>query len=156
MLRHYNPGTSLTIHGILALLLVPMILFCLIRDLKYLAPFSALANLIMIGSLGVILYDLIFNGQLKPIRELVMVAPVQTWPTFFSSAVYAFEGIACVMPVYHGMQSKEFFTPIHGVLNTSMFITAIIYYVVGFSGYLKYGNDCKPSITLNLAVENVS
>jgi proton-coupled amino acid transporter len=156
VVQHYHPDTSLTTQGIMALILVPMVLYCLIRDLKYLAPFSAFANFIMIGSIGVILYDLFLDGDLKPYNELMLVAPVRNWPIFFSSAVYAFEGISCVLPVYHGMHNKEFFTPLNGVLNTAMFIVAALYYAVGFFGYLKYGNDCAASITLNLPVQNVS
>lgn len=37
-----------------------------------------------------------------------------------------------------------------GVLNTSMTIVTSLYVAVGFYGYLKYGDDVKSSITLNL------
>lgn len=51
---------------------------------------------------------------------------------------------------------KSFFTPINGVLNTSLFLVAVMYYSIGFFGYMKYGDDCEASITINLPVENVS
>ena len=139
----------------MVLILLPMILFCMITNLKYLAPFSAIANFLMVGSVFVILYDLFVEGDLKPFQELSLVAPVENWPLFFSSAVYAFGGIACVLPVYHGMENKDFFTPYNGVLNTSMILVAIMYYAVGLFGYLKYGDECEPSITLNLPFDKV-
>ena len=37
-----------------------------------------------------------------------------------------------------------------GVLNTSMVLVAVSYVAMGFYGYLKYGNEIKSSITLNL------
>ena len=127
----------------------------MIRNLKLLAPFSALANFLMIVSVFVILYALMFDGDLKPSNQLELVAKFSSWPIFFSSAVYAFEGISCVLPVYHGMERRSFFTPWNGVLNTAMFFVAIMYYAIGFFGYLKYGADSKASVTLNLPIENV-
>jgi len=95
-----------------------------------------------------------FHGELKPFSQLDLVAPITTWPNFFSSAVYAFEGIGCVLPVFHGMEEKAFFTPINGVLNTAMTLVTVMYFSIGFFGYLKYGSDCLASITLNLPVAN--
>lgn len=155
VIEHYYPETNYTVQALMSIILGPMIVYCLIRNLKYLAPFSTFANFLMIGSIIIILYDLFIDGDLKPLSELKLVAPVTSWPNFFSSCVYAFEGIGCVMPVYNGMEDKEFFTPINGVLNTSMILVAIMYYAIGFFGYLKYGNDSLASITLNLPVQNV-
>jgi len=154
--KHYSPETQLTVQVLMSIVLGPMVLYCMIRSLKYLAPFSTFANFLMISSVIVILYALFFDGDLRPFNQLDLVAPFKNWPTFFSTAVYAFEGIGCVLPVYHGMEQKEFFSPINGVLNTAMFMVFIMYYAIGFFGYLKYGVDCQASITLNLPIENVS
>lgn len=156
VVQHYDKtDTVFSVEVIMSITLVPMILFCMIRNLKYLAPFSTFANFLMIGSVLVILYALFFVGELKPYSELHLVAPFRNWPNFFSSAVYAFEGIGCVLPVYHGMEQKQYFSPVNGVLNTAMMLVTIMYYSIGFFGYLKYGEDAKASITLNLPVENV-
>lgn len=155
VIAHYSPNTKITIQILMAIILVPMILFCMIRNLKWLAPFSTFANFLMIGSVAVILYNLFFYGDLKPYSELALAMPVSNWPIFFSSCVYAFEGIGCVLPVYHEMEKKQYFTPINGVLNTAMILVTIMYYSVGFFGYMKYGSDCQASITLNLPVENI-
>lgn len=37
-----------------------------------------------------------------------------------------------------------------GVLNLRMTIVTLLYAAIGFFGYLKFGNDAKGSITLNL------
>lgn len=155
VIKHYDPDTSLTIEAIMGIILVPMILYCMIRNLKYLAPFSTFANFLMIGSVLVILYALFFDGEFKPYSQLDLVAPVANWPTFFASAVFAFEGIGCVLPVFHGMEQKSFFTPLNGVLNTAITLVTIMYYAIGFFGYLKYGMEVEPSITINLPVKNV-
>lgn len=72
-----------------------------------------------------------------------------------SSTIYAFEGISLVLPVHHEMMNKENFTPWNGVLNTAMATVSILYFSVGFFGYLKYGQDSDASVTLNLPVSDV-
>ena len=73
-----------------------------------------------------------------------------------STAIYAFEGISLVLPVHNEMRVKEHFTPWMGVLNIAMTIVALIYFAIGFFGYIKYGNEAMASVTLNLPVDNVS
>ena len=153
---YYDPTNKLSIQILMSMVLGPMVLFCLIKDLKILAPFSTLANALMIGSMLVILYELFFNGSLLPLNELEMVAPFKNWPIYFSSAIYAFEGISLVLPVYHEMRTKEAFVPWNGVLNTAMSLVAIMYFSIGFFGYMKYGSNSMASITLNLPVSNVN
>jgi proton-coupled amino acid transporter len=151
----YFKDNSFTLEILMCLVLAPLMLFCLIKDLKILAPFSTLANGLMICSMGIVLFGLFFNGPFRPLDQLDMVAPVANWPIYFSSAIYAFEGISLVLPVYHEMRSKKAFSPWNGVLNTAMTIVAIMYFSIGFFGYMKYGSDAAASITLNLPTESV-
>jgi proton-coupled amino acid transporter len=139
----------------MAVILLPLILFCLIKNLKILAPFSTFANFLMVISMIVILGELLLNGTLKPLDELDMIAPYYNWPIYFSSTIYAFEGISLVLPVYNEMKEKEHFHPFTGVLNTAMSLVAIMYFSIGFFGYMKYGHNALPSITLNLPVSSV-
>ena len=146
---HYP--NSISVQKLMCIILVPLILFCMIKDLKILAPFSTLANILMIGSMGVILFELFFSSEpFKKIDEIDLVAPYSNWPIYFSSAIYAFEGISLVLPVQNEMNNKEAFRPWNGVLNTAMALVAIMYFSIGFYGYLKYGHDAQASITLNL------
>lgn len=54
------------------------------------------------------------------------------------------------MPVYKSLKKPHSFGGFFGVLNQSMFIVMVLYLVVGFFGYLKYGNEVHGSITLDL------
>ena len=48
------------------------------------------------------------------------------------------------------MQDKPAFIGWTGVLNLGLVITICLYQAVGFYGFLKFGNDAKGSVTLNL------
>lgn len=150
----YYPSNAFNIQLIMLFVLIPLLVYFLINDLKILAPFSAFANALIVFSILVILYDLFLNGSFKPYKDLEMVAPYHNWPICFSLALYAFEGIPLVLPVYNEMRSKTSFTPLYGVLNLSMAIVAVMYFIIGFFGYLKYGSDSQASITLNLPIKD--
>lgn len=151
----YHPNNHFSIEILMCILLVPLILFCFIKDLKILAPFSTLANTFMIVGMIVILFEVV-TGEQTPFSELKMISPLQNLSVFYSSAIYAFEGISLVLPVYSKMQTQEYFSPLTGILNTGMSLVAIMYFSLGFFGYIKYGPNCASSITLNLAVKNVN
>ena len=151
---YYHPNNTLTIELYMCFLLLPLVLFCMIKDLKILAPFSTFANLLMIFGMIVIMYELV-TGEKKPFSEITMIASYEDWPKFYSSAIYAFEGISLVLPVYNEMRHKEHFGPWHGILNCGMSLVAIMYFSIGFYGYLKYGQDVQASITLNLSITSV-
>lgn len=42
-----------------------------------------------------------------------------------------------------------------GIMNQGMTIVTILYFVVGLTGYLKYGPQVQAVITLNLPVEEM-
>ena len=142
----------------MCLILLPLILYFLIKNLKTLAFFSTVANLLISFSMLTILYDLCFssNTNFKPIGELDLITSPNTWPIFFSFAIYAFEGIPLSMPVYNEMKSKSSFDSHFGVLNIGMIFVALMYFIIGFFGYLIYGKEVQASITLNLPIKNVS
>ena len=48
------------------------------------------------------------------------------------------------------MERKNEFLGKAGVLNLGLTITICLYNAVGFYGYLKFGDDAKGSVTLNM------
>lgn len=60
------------------------------------------------------------------------------------------EGIGLVMPVENEMKNPRRFLGCPGVLNTAMVIVISLFVVMGFFGYLQYGEEAKGSVTLNL------
>lgn len=132
----------------MAALLPFLIMMNLIRNLKYLAPFSMIANLLVGTGMGITLYYLFQDIPSTSEREAF--AGLDRLPTFFGTAIFALEGIGVVMPLENNMRTPTHFIGCPGVLNTGMFFVVSLYATVGYFGYLKYGVDTKGSITLNL------
>lgn len=68
----------------------------------------------------------------------------------FSTTVFAMEGIGAVMPIENSMLRPQHFLGCPGVLNTAMTTVVSLYGVIGFLGYVRYGDEAAGSITLNL------
>ncbi|XP_067621826.1 proton-coupled amino acid transporter-like protein CG1139 isoform X4 [Eurosta solidaginis] len=145
---HYFPNNYINVKLYLILILIPMIPLNLVRNLKYLTPVSLAAAVLTILGLAFsffyILHDLPNTDTVKPIATWAQL------PLYFGTAIYAFEGIGVILPLENNMKRPEDFGGTTGVLNTGMTVVACLYTTVGFFGYLKYGENVKGSITLNL------
>ncbi|GBP80151.1 Proton-coupled amino acid transporter-like protein CG1139 [Eumeta japonica] len=148
VLDEYFPQYRLSVEIYCALTLLPLVIICQIRNLKYLVPFSTLANIMLVVTFAITLYYL-FNDPPNPGKR-EMVASVTQWPLFISTVIFAMEGIGVVMPVENEMAKPEQFLGCPGVLNVAMGIVVALYGIVGFFGYFKYGDEVRGSVTLNL------
>lgn len=54
------------------------------------------------------------------------------------------------MPLENSMKTPKHFIGICGVLNQGMSGVTLVYILLGFLGYVKYGSEAEGSITLNL------
>lgn len=58
------------------------------------------------------------------------------------------------MPLENNMKTPHHFTGLCGVLNQGMGAVTLVYILLGFFGYLKYGDAIEGSVTLNLPIED--
>uniref|UniRef100_A0A8D3CTP7 Solute carrier family 36 member 1 n=1 Tax=Scophthalmus maximus TaxID=52904 RepID=A0A8D3CTP7_SCOMX len=114
-------------------------------NLKYLAPLSLVANLVMTASL-VLIYFYSLTNIPYPIN-LPKVGRAKDYPLFFGTAIFAFEGIGVVLPLENKMQRPQSFTV---VLYVGMGIVTFLYISLGTIGYLCFGEHVGGSVTLNL------
>ena len=99
--------------------------------------------------LGIVFYY-IFCEQLPHSYSVNWLSPSERLPLFFGTAIFAIEGISVVLPIENQMRSPRDMLGWNGVLNTSMGLVVGLYVGMGFYGYLKFGENIKGSITLNL------
>lgn len=56
------------------------------------------------------------------------------------------------MPLENEMKTPKSFVGLTGVLNRAFALIVFLYIGMGLFGYLKYGDEIKDTITLNLEV----
>ncbi|XP_053687631.1 proton-coupled amino acid transporter-like protein pathetic [Sabethes cyaneus] len=146
-------GLQWDIRIYILLTMIPVLAIGQIRELKFLVPFSALANMFIVVTFAITLYY-IFKDPLV-FDDKPGFASFATLPLFFSTVIFAMEGIGVVMPVENSMAKPQHFLGCPGVLNTAMGVVITLYAVIGFFGYVRYGNLSAGSVTLNLPTEDV-
>ncbi|XP_013189259.1 proton-coupled amino acid transporter-like protein pathetic [Amyelois transitella] len=149
-------GYQIDIRLYIIALLLPLIFMAWVRNLKYLAPVSMMANIFMGLGLGITFYYLVGTGemQIDNMKNMLFKHPVE-WPEFFSLTIFAIEAIGVVMPLENAMKTPRSMLGFCGVLNKGMTGVTIIYFTLGFLGYLRFGEEVKDSITLNLHDDHI-
>ena len=98
------PGWGYRIY--IAILVLPVILICSIRNLKYLSPCSVLANILEFVGLAIIFFY-IFDTKLPATDTVPWFAAPASFPIFFGTAIFAFEGISVVLPIENQMSKPQ-------------------------------------------------
>ncbi|KAJ9582247.1 hypothetical protein L9F63_003376, partial [Diploptera punctata] len=151
--HYWNADDVPNIRVIIAIVLVFLIPLGLVRNLKFLVPFSAMADVFIVISFIITLYYIFRDPLYTTGKE--MVAEVTGMPIFFATCIFAMEGIGVVMPLENSMKKPQQFLGCPGVLIIAMTVVVSLYAAIGFFGYLKYGDDVEGSITLNLDIEEI-
>ncbi|XP_067626457.1 proton-coupled amino acid transporter-like protein CG1139 isoform X2 [Eurosta solidaginis] len=145
---NYDFGLKWDIRIYIAMAVIPCLFIGQFRNLKYLVPFSTLANIFIVITFGIVLYYL-FNQPLV-FSDKPAIASITQIPLYFATVIFAMEGIGAVFPVENAMRKPQDFLGCPGVLNSAMTVVIVLYGVIGFFGYVRYGEEVRGSITLNL------
>jgi len=54
------------------------------------------------------------------------------------------------MPLENAMKHPDHFINKLGILNIAMAVVVVLYAVIGFLGYVRFGDEVQGSVTLNL------
>lgn len=97
---NFNSGKDLGINMFIYSLIPALMLLGQVRDLKYMVPFSVLANTFMITGFSITLYYIFSNSNLHSFNNNRLLAPVENLPRFFATVIFAIEGIGVVSSHY--------------------------------------------------------
>ncbi|KAG4071463.1 hypothetical protein HA402_011617 [Bradysia odoriphaga] len=128
------------------ILLIPLILLMCVRNLKLLAPLSLFSNVITFLGVALIFYYFFKDGIAGP-SERIAFNSLANFPLFFGTTLFAINAVGVVIAVENNMKTPKSFNM---VISLAMGIICVLYTVFGFIGYLKYGDDAKGSVTLNV------
>lgn len=85
---------DVTVSQVMLCILLPLVLINWVKDLKYLAPFSAIANAVTIVSFAIICYY-IFR-EAPTLEGKVPAGKLANFPLFFGTVLFALEAIGVV------------------------------------------------------------
>ncbi|XKL65900.1 hypothetical protein PGB90_009320 [Kerria lacca] len=126
----------------------------IIRFLKYLVPFSAVANICLMVALGMIFLQLF--KDLPPLNSRPALQMPNQWPLFIATCFTSMEGIGTILPLENEMKNPLHLIHSSRLLYIGMVFSVFVNLFVGFFGYLKYGNDVAGVISLNLPEDWIS
>lgn len=129
----------------MVILLIPLILLMCVRNLKLLAPLSLFSNVITFLGVALIFYYFFKDGIAAP-SERIAFNSLANFPLFFGTTLFAINAVGVVIAVENNMKTPKSFNM---VMSLAMTIICVLYAVFGFVGYLRYGESCKGSVTLN-------
>lgn len=124
-----------------------------VRTLNRLAIASLAANLLQVVGLVVIIEYLVRDLTLLSLRHKKALGSFNEMALGFGSAMFAFEGISVVLPIYNRLKKREQFGSLCGVINVSFVSMLTLYFVIGLLGFMRYGSEARDSITLNLPAQ---
>ncbi|KAH9635644.1 hypothetical protein HF086_001435 [Spodoptera exigua] len=129
-------------------LLVPILLLCMIRTLKYLAPFTLIADVFIVTC---VVATIVYSQQTAPkISEVPAWKDVIGFFEFCGIVTFSMEGVGVSLPIENNMKNPKQFPM---VLFAGMTVVVSFLILVGFFGYWGFGEKSISPVTLNFPSE---
>ncbi|KAL1517833.1 hypothetical protein ABEB36_001548 [Hypothenemus hampei] len=139
---------------IMLILLLPLVFINYIKNLKFLAPLTTIANILTFVSFAIIFY-FIFSKKIS-FENREAVGDYRDFPLYFGTVLFALEAIGMIMPLKNEMKNPENFGSCGGVLNIGMFAVISLYLLTGLFGYLAYGEHVLGSISYTIDPDKIA
>eukprot|EP01135_Chromosphaera_perkinsii_P004986 Nk52_evm30s307 gene=Nk52_evmTU30s307 len=147
-LRFVGEGGSAVPEWLIMVLCVPFLTpLTWVRQLKYFAITNLIADAIIIFTIvAIFVVDFVTLSEHGPAPEVAAFNP-SNFLMFFGTAVYAFEGIAMVIPIEQSMKDKH---KLPKIMDICLIAFVIILIFFGLFNYVAFGEGVASIITLNL------
>ncbi|KAK9875546.1 hypothetical protein WA026_009354 [Henosepilachna vigintioctopunctata] len=153
--HYFFPNYNIPSIWLILIVTALLIFFCQIRHLKFLVPFSVIANITMLTAFGITFFYMFKRIPDVNVKDLYLARDIRGAIKFLSTIVFCLEGIGTLLPLENSMQKPQFLG-CPGVLSIGVSFLMITYSTVGFFGYYAFGEDTKASITYNLNGDGIS
>nr|XP_026484161.1 proton-coupled amino acid transporter-like protein pathetic [Vanessa tameamea] len=144
-----STGGNPPLRAYIAMLLIPCVLICMITTLKYLAPFSIVADFFIVTVAGATVYYAVKSAEMTPL-EFPIFKTFAGLFEFVGVCVFSMEGVGVTLAIENSMEEPK---KIPIVLAGGMSIVISIVLTVGFFGYWGFGEKSKSPVTLNFPLE---
>ncbi|XP_072933751.1 proton-coupled amino acid transporter-like protein pathetic [Epargyreus clarus] len=139
---------DLSISLYVLIITVPLIILCLIRSLKYLAPFSLMADIFCAICVLTTMY---YSISVAPdLSERPAWKSIHGWFRFCGVCLYTVDGIGVTLPIENNMRKPQY---IIVVLQCGMAVVVALVGIIGFFGYWAWGETCRSPITIHMPME---
>ncbi|KAI4455820.1 amino acid transporter [Holotrichia oblita] len=146
LLTHYRKTVDKSFY--LLILTISFVSMTMIRTIKTHANIALIGNCLTFFSVSVIFARSFRQWEMT--SDAKLVADPINYPIFFGIAMFVLDSVSNIVAMENNMQSPKSFSGFLGVFNVSMMFFTFLVTLVGFFGYLRFGSDVLPVITLNL------
>ncbi|KAJ8737255.1 hypothetical protein PYW07_000526 [Mythimna separata] len=144
------PGVTISVRLLICYGYPVALAMSMIKNLKLLTPFSSISNMFLAVGLLLTFFYLIEEDVEIDESKMLAVNTIADIPVFIGITLFALEAVGVILALEYNMERPKEFTGWCGLFSIGMVIILGLYISLGVSGFLKYGKECKGSITLNL------
>nr|XP_039250430.1 amino acid transporter AVT3B-like [Styela clava] len=142
----HEPGSNAQ-KIVLASLFVPLCFLCFLKHLHKLAIFSLFADFANVFAYTIVFwFDFEHAGKVRMHPKEMDIAGL---PFFAGIAIYCYEGAGMVLSLESSM-AKEVRNQFRTIFKWTMLLITTLYIIFGVCGYMSFGPETNPIITLNL------
>ncbi|XP_039761713.1 proton-coupled amino acid transporter-like protein pathetic isoform X2 [Pararge aegeria] len=136
---------KLSMSILILIITAPLIALCLIRSLKYLAPFSLVADLIIVTCVLTTMYYSI--SVAADLNKRPVWKSTHGLLRFLGICIYSINGIGVTLPIENNMRRPVYF---RAVLQWGMPFVVTLVMIIGFFGYWAWGEQCRSPFTVHM------
>ncbi|XP_053620915.1 proton-coupled amino acid transporter-like protein pathetic isoform X2 [Plodia interpunctella] len=145
-----NFNVHLSLRTYIFIITIPLLVICLIRKWKYLAPISIVADLFLaICIITTMFYSM---SEARSLKQRPPWKSVSGTFKFLGICLYSMDGFTLVLPIENNMKSPHH---VRFVIHCGMAIVFLAVTLTGFFGYWGWGENCTSPITLHLPMETI-